>query len=71
MDGIKGLLTIIEEGAHTLAQDEQTSVVFGMPREAVQVGAVDAVVPIQQIPRPILSFLRKIGKEPGGEEARA
>jgi two-component system chemotaxis response regulator CheB len=70
-DGAKGLLAMREQGAHTLAQDEQTCVVFGMPKEAVRLGAADAVVPIQQIPRAILSFLRKTEKNPAGEGARS
>jgi two-component system chemotaxis response regulator CheB len=56
-DGAKGLLAMHEKGAYTLAQDEQTCVVFGMPREAVKLGAVDNVVPIQHIPEAIVSFL--------------
>jgi len=56
-DGAKGLLAMHEKGAYTLAQDEQTCVVFGMPREAVKLGAVDDVVPIQGIPQAIVSFL--------------
>jgi two-component system chemotaxis response regulator CheB len=56
-DGAKGLLAMHEKGAYTLAQDEQTCVVFGMPREAIKLGAVDNVVPIQHIPRAIVSFL--------------
>ncbi len=56
-DGAKGLLAMHEKGAYTLVQDEQTCVVFGMPREAVKLGAVDDVVPIQGIPQAIISFL--------------
>jgi two-component system chemotaxis response regulator CheB len=56
-DGAKGLLAMHEKGAYTLAQDEQTCVVFGMPREAIKLGAVDDVFPIQHIPRAIVSFL--------------
>jgi len=55
-DGAKGLLAMHEKGAYTLAQDEETCVVFGMPREAVKLGAVDDIVPIQRIPRAIVSF---------------
>jgi two-component system chemotaxis response regulator CheB len=57
-DGAKGLLAMHEKGAYTLAQDEQTCVIFGMPREAVKLGAVDDVMPIQRIPRAIVSFLQ-------------
>jgi two-component system chemotaxis response regulator CheB len=62
-DGAKGLLAMHEKGAYTLAQDEQTCVIFGMPREAVKLGAVDDVVPIQHIPQAIVSFLRTQRKE--------
>jgi two-component system chemotaxis response regulator CheB len=55
-DGAKGLLAMHEKGAYTLAQDEETCVVFGMPREAVKLGAVDETVPIQHIPRAIVNF---------------
>jgi two-component system chemotaxis response regulator CheB len=61
-DGAKGLLAMHEKGAYTLAQDEQTCVVFGMPREAVKLGAVDDVIPIQHIPRAILRFLHNRDK---------
>jgi two-component system chemotaxis response regulator CheB len=37
-------------GAHTLAQDEESCVVFGMPKEAIKLGAADNVVPLAQIP---------------------
>jgi len=66
-DGAKGLLAMREKGAYTVAQDEQTCVVFGMPKEAIKLGAVDDVIPIQQIPRAIVNFLQKQGK---GEEDR-
>lgn len=67
-DGAKGLLEMHEKGAYTLAQDEETCVVFGMPKEAIRLGAVDDVVPIQHIPRAIVSFLQTQEK---GTEKRA
>src|SRR5262249_44649882 len=45
-DGAAGLLELKNAGAATLAQDEATSVVFGMPREAIALGAVDRVLPL-------------------------
>jgi two-component system chemotaxis response regulator CheB len=36
-------------GAHTIAQNEATCVVFGMPRVAIEIGAVDKVVPLEQV----------------------
>lgn len=47
-DGADGLLAIRRAGGTTLAQDEATSVVFGMPREAILLGAVERVLPLQQ-----------------------
>jgi two-component system chemotaxis response regulator CheB len=48
-DGAAGLLAMKRAGAETIAQDEATSVVFGMPREAIRLGAVDRVVPLPDI----------------------
>ncbi len=42
-DGAKGLLEMKEAGAATIAQDEESSVVFGMPAEAIKLGAADKV----------------------------
>ena len=49
-DGARGLLEMKQAGAHTLAQDEESCVVFGMPKEAIKMGAADRVVPLSQIP---------------------
>lgn len=48
-DGAKGLLEMKNAGAFTIAQDEATSVVFGMPGEAIRLGGVDVVVPLEGI----------------------
>jgi two-component system chemotaxis response regulator CheB len=56
-DGAAGLLAMREAGARTLAQDEATSVVYGMPREAAKLGAVEQVLPLQRIPGAILEGL--------------
>jgi two-component system, chemotaxis family, protein-glutamate methylesterase/glutaminase len=50
-DGAKGLLEMKEAGARTIAQDEATSVVFGMPNEAIKLNAVDKVLPLELIAR--------------------
>jgi len=55
-DGAEGLLAIRRAGGTTLAQDEATSVVYGMPREALKLGAAQHVLPLQQI-APILMRL--------------
>ena len=49
-DGATGMLAMYEKGSHTIAQDEATSVVYGMPNKAVQAGGVCSVLPLQQIP---------------------
>lgn len=54
-DGARGLLEMKEVGARTLAQDEETSIVFGMPKEAIARGAADAIVPLNHIARDILA----------------
>ena len=56
-DGAEGLLEMRRSGAFTLAQDEATSVVFGMPKEAIARGAVDEVHPLQRIARVLLDRL--------------
>jgi len=48
-DGAAGLLAIRQAGGFTVAQDEATSIVYGMPREAVACGAADRVLPLQDI----------------------
>lgn len=48
-DGAEGLLAIRRAGGHTIAQDEASCVVYGMPRAAVEVGAVETVLPIDAI----------------------
>jgi two-component system chemotaxis response regulator CheB len=55
-DGAAGLLQMKESGARTIAQDEKTSVVFGMPKEAIRIGAADHVLPLQEIPARALAF---------------
>ena len=53
-DGADGLLAMKRAGASTIAQDESTSVVFGMPKEAIDRGAVDVVLPLPRIAAGIL-----------------
>lgn len=57
-DGAKGLLAMKEAGAHTIGQDEATCVVYGMPREAYKLGAVDEVVPLQDISNAIIGSIK-------------
>lgn len=55
-DGAKGLLLMNQSGARTIAQDEKSSIVFGMPKEAIKLGAADIVLPLQEIPKRVLAF---------------
>lgn len=48
-DGAKGMLEIREAGSFTIAQDESTSIVYGMPKEAVKLGAVNKILPLGKI----------------------
>lgn len=56
-DGAKGLLEMKEAGAHTIAQDEATSVIFGMPKAAIKLKAVDNILPLKQIAPNILKII--------------
>ncbi|TCW32175.1 protein-glutamate methylesterase/protein-glutamine glutaminase [Gulbenkiania mobilis] len=56
-DGAQGMLHLRQAGAYTLAQDEATSVVYGMPREAVVLGAVDEELPLEMIAPRIRTLL--------------
>lgn len=58
-DGAQGMLAMRQAGAHTIAQDEQTSVVFGMPKEAIKLGAVEHIAPLNEIPTTILRLLKE------------
>ncbi|GAA4011970.1 chemotaxis response regulator protein-glutamate methylesterase [Sphingomonas swuensis] len=53
-DGARGMLEMRNAGARTVAQDEATSIVFGMPKEAIAHGGVEKVVPLGQIARELL-----------------
>ena len=57
-DGAEGLKAIKEAGGPTLVQDEATSAVFGMPRAAIELGAVDRVLPLEDIPRALRELTR-------------
>jgi len=62
-DGALGMQKLKQRGACTIAQDESTCVVYGMPRAAVQLGIVDHVLPLEQIPHAILSSLQHRPRE--------
>jgi two-component system chemotaxis response regulator CheB len=55
-DGARGMLEMKQAGASNIAQDEKTSVVFGMPKEAIKWGGVDRVLPLDAIARATLEM---------------
>ncbi len=55
-DGARGLRAVREAKGFTIAQDEETSVIFGMPRKAVELEAADIVLPLQSIPEKIMEL---------------
>jgi two-component system chemotaxis response regulator CheB len=65
-DGARGLLEMRQMGCHTVAQDEDTSVVFGMPKEAIQRGAAVRVLPLAKMAAEINAFSRNAPKIPTG-----
>ena len=60
-DGREGVVCVHEAGGRTLAESRESAVVFGMPREAAESGAVDEVVPLAEMPGAILRVLAAIG----------
>jgi two-component system chemotaxis response regulator CheB len=56
-DGARGLLAMHQAGARTVAQDEASCVVFGMPREAIALGAAEEVAPLDMIPSAVLRLV--------------
>jgi two-component system chemotaxis response regulator CheB len=61
-DGAEGLLAMRQAGAATIAQDEASSVVFGMPKEAIALGAAELVAPLQEVPARILEAAARKGR---------
>ena len=59
-DGAKGMLAMKRAGAYTIAQDEASCVVFGMPKEAIKLGGVDKVLPLAEIPAAIVTYVCKL-----------
>ncbi len=62
-DGAQGLLAMRKAGAFTLAQDEASCIVFGMPKEAIDIGAAEMVAPLNMIARRIMSNLAGVGND--------
>ncbi|MBP8910103.1 MAG: chemotaxis response regulator protein-glutamate methylesterase [Phycisphaerae bacterium] len=57
-DGATGLLNMRQAGAHTIAQDEQSCVVFGMPKEAIARGGAERIVPLGKVAETLINFAR-------------
>jgi two-component system, chemotaxis family, protein-glutamate methylesterase/glutaminase len=55
-DGARGLLEMKEAGAKTIAQDEKSCVVFGMPKEAINLGAASVILPLEKIPDQLINL---------------
>jgi two-component system chemotaxis response regulator CheB len=62
-DGAQGLLSIRQGGGLTLAQDQETAVIYGMPRRAVELRAVARSVPLGQIPEEIVAATGGLKRE--------
>ncbi|MBN9451381.1 MAG: chemotaxis response regulator protein-glutamate methylesterase [Bosea sp.] len=60
-DGARGLLEMRKAGACTLAQDEESCVVFGMPKEAIELGAAQRIVRLARVPHEIMAWLQAAG----------
>ena len=58
-DGAKAMREMRDAGAYNMAQDEASCVVFGMPREAINAGAVQEVLPLKQIAPQLIEYLRR------------
>ena len=58
-DGKEGVIKIKEAGGQTIAQSEDTSIIFGMPREAILTGKIDRILPLEGIAEGIVSMCRK------------
>ena len=67
-DGAKGLLAMSKRGAPTIAQDEDSCVVFGMPKEAIKLGGANAVISLPNVAGSIIRALRE-DREPKLKEA--
>jgi two-component system chemotaxis response regulator CheB len=58
-DGARGMLQMRRKGARTIGQDEQSSVVYGMPKVAYEIGAVEKQAPLSEIPDLLLEALSR------------
>ena len=67
-DGMIGMKELFDNGAYTIAQDEQSCVVFGMPKKAIEIGAVKEILPLDRIANRIMDYaankINMLKKEP-------
>jgi two-component system chemotaxis response regulator CheB len=72
-DGRRGVQRVKECGGQVIAESEETAVIYGMPQQALRTGAVDRVLPLDEIPVAILSGLRRGQRRQGttSREGRA
>jgi two-component system chemotaxis response regulator CheB len=64
VDGARGLQLLRSAGARTLAEDEESCVVFGMPQAAIKLEAAEKVVSLQRMPHAILQALQACRNDP-------
>jgi len=62
-DGARGLLEMRRQGARTIAQDEHTCLVYGMPRAAVELDAAEHILPLKAIASALLELARATSTE--------
>ncbi|PLX70088.1 MAG: chemotaxis response regulator protein-glutamate methylesterase [Denitrovibrio sp.] len=58
-DGARGMKEMKDAGAHNISQDERTSVVFGMPKMAIEHGGVDVILPLQEISNAVIGYCNR------------
>jgi two-component system chemotaxis response regulator CheB len=61
-DGVEGLKKIKEAGGSTIVQDEESSIIFGMPKAAIEAGVADRVLPLDEILQGIMDLLGHDGR---------
>lgn len=64
-DGASGLLKIYERGGYTLAQDQESSTVFGMPKAGIEIGATKNIIPLNEIPAALLKNIKTLSRAGG------
>ena len=62
-DGASGIRSIAEQGGYTFSQDEASSIIFGMPQEAIKTGCINEIVSLNEMSHRIIDVLNSKGKE--------